>query len=115
MICDASLRKTVSQVLAGSLLAAALCAPALAMDDDSRRVKRAPKPAYPEMARRMSVHGSVKVEVVVSPAGSIVKTKVIGGHPLLVDSVLQTLKDWQYEPSPHETTSTVVFNFTDSD
>jgi hypothetical protein len=43
--------------------------------------------------------GTVKVQVVIGPEGKIKDVKVIGGHPLLVDAVQETLKSWKYAPA----------------
>ena len=45
-----------------------------------------PSPAYPELARRMNVSGKVKIEVIITPDGHVRSTRVIGGHPLLVQA-----------------------------
>jgi TonB family protein len=60
---------------------------------------------------RVGLSGTVKLEVVVAPDGRVKDVKVIGGHPLLVDSTLEALKKWKYAPSNAETTATLVFNF----
>ena len=48
----------------------------------TRKAKTRVAPMYPELAKRMSISGVVKVEVVVAPNGSVKSTKVVGGHPL---------------------------------
>jgi TonB family protein len=77
----------------------------------TRKVKNKVAPAYPDVARRMSIAGTVKVLVVVAPNGSIKSTKVVGGHPLLVNSALEALKRWRFEPGPDENTGIVEFKF----
>ncbi|HXE90302.1 MAG TPA: energy transducer TonB [Terriglobales bacterium] len=79
--------------------------------ESTRKVKTRVQPTYPAMARKMNVAGSVKVEVVVAPSGEIKSTKVIGGHPLLVNAAVDALKQWKYEPAGEETTSIVEFRF----
>jgi hypothetical protein len=37
--------------------------------------------------------------------------KVIGGDPVLVNAVEDTLKNWKYAPASSETTAILVFNF----
>jgi outer membrane biosynthesis protein TonB len=49
------------------------------------------------------------VEVVIGANGQIKETKVIGGHPLLVNSTLMALKMWKFAPGNEETT---VLEFT---
>ena len=80
-------------------------------EESGRKVKSRVQPAYPAIARKMNVAGSVKVEVVVAPSGEIKSTKVIGGHPLLVSAAVDALKQWKYEPAGEETTTVVEFRF----
>src|SRR5207302_9985790 len=77
-----------------------------------RKVKSKVSPTYPELAKKMSVSGAVKVEITVAPNGSVKNVKVIGGHPLLVDAATDAVKRWKYETAPEETTEgPIVFNF----
>lgn len=92
-------------------LAGAATLSAQPTEDSNRKVKTRVQPAYPAMAKKMNVAGSVKVEVVVAPSGDIKSTKVIGGHPLLVNAAVDALKQWKYEPAGEETTSVVEFRF----
>jgi protein TonB len=68
------------------------------------------QPAYPELAKQVNVYGTVKVEVVIAPNGTVKTLRPLGGHPLLIRSVTEALKKWRYEPGP-ETTTTVEFRF----
>ena len=77
----------------------------------NRRTKSKVVPAYPELAKRMSITGSVKILVTVSPSGSIKDAKLMGGHPLLANAALDAIKQWRFEPAPGETTGTVEFRF----
>jgi len=85
--------------------------PAFADDEGGRKVKNKVQPVYPDLAKRMNVTGSVKVEVVISPNGTIKSTKVIGGHPLLIEPAVDAIKKWRFEPGSEETTTTVEFRF----
>lgn len=78
---------------------------------DTRKAVSNPDPEYPEIARRMNISGTVKVEIVVGADGTIKSTKVLGGHPLLVDAVQRALKKWKYAPAGAETTIQVDFKF----
>src|SRR5271163_3315215 len=44
--------------------------------DTGRKVKTKVSPVYPELARRMSVVGKVKLEVVITPDGRVKSTRV---------------------------------------
>jgi outer membrane biosynthesis protein TonB len=51
------------------------------------------------------------VQVVIGTDGRIKETNVVGGHPLLVATVEDTLKNWKYAPASNETTAQLEFRF----
>jgi TonB family protein len=63
----------------------------------------------------MSITGTVKVLVVVAPNGNLKSTKVVGGHPLLVNAAMDAIKRWKFEPAPEESTGIVEFKFQPQD
>jgi len=76
-----------------------------------RRAKSKVQPAYPELARKMNITGIVKVQVTVSPNGTVKDAKVIGGHPVLASAALEAVKKWRFEPAAVESTGVVDFKF----
>ena len=84
---------------------------ALAQGELTRKVRTRVPPTYPDLARRLSIHGTVKMIVVVSPDGSLKDTKVVGGNPILVNACLDAVKKWKFEAGQDESTGTVEFNF----
>jgi TonB family protein len=105
-------RKMVLAVSVASLLTAAAALPQVATTDEGRRkIKVRVAPAYPDLARRMSVAGKVKIEVVITPDGRVKSTRVVGGHPLLVQSCQDAVKEWKFTPANEETTQMVEFEF----
>jgi TonB family protein len=82
-----------------------------AQSDLLRRAKTKVQPVYPELARKMNLVGSVKVEVVVAPNGSVKDAKVVGGHPVLANAALEAVKKWRFEPAAAESTGVVDFKF----
>jgi len=97
------------------LLATLLSLPAYSQAELTRKVKSKVNPAYPDLARRMNLRGTVKVLVVVSPEGNLKDSKVVGGNPILVNAALDALKKWKFEPSSEESTGTVEFRFQPSE
>lgn len=83
-------------------------------DEGKRKVKSKVAPAYPELAKRMNVTGKVKIEVVITPDGRVKSTRVIGGHPLLVQACQDAVKEWKFAAAPEETTQIVEFEFSGS-
>jgi protein TonB len=82
-----------------------------ALGQEARKALFKPAPQYPELAKRMNLVGTVKVEIIIGPDGKIKEANIVGGHPVLVDSVRFKLKEWKYEPAKTETTATLIFNF----
>ena len=78
---------------------------------DARKPVVNPDPEYPEIARRMNISGTVKVELVIAADGTIKSAKVLGGHPVLADAVQKTLRKWKYAPGASETTMQLDFKF----
>ena len=78
---------------------------------ENRKPVLNPNPEYPEIAKRMNISGTVKVELVIAADGTIKSAKVLGGHPLLADAVQKALKKWKYAPGDAETTMLLEFRF----
>ncbi len=77
----------------------------------SRRAKTKVLPVYPEVARRMSIAGTVRLVVVVAPNGTVKSEKPVGGHPLLVNAAMDAMKQWRFEAGPAESSGIVEFKF----
>lgn len=101
-----------TKTLARIVLAVALSLTTVPLPaQESRKGIRQAAPIYPEMARKLHLTGVVKVQVVIGADGQIKETKVVGGHPLLVDAALEAVKMWKYAPASGETTLLLEFSF----
>jgi TonB family protein len=76
-----------------------------------RRAKSKVQPTYPELAKKMNLTGTVKIEVVVAPNGTVKDARVVGGHPVLAGVALDAAKKWRFEPSSVESTGIIDFKF----
>lgn len=102
----------LGKIAARALFAVAMSLAAVSLPaQESRKAVANPTPPYPEIAKRMHLAGVVKVQVVIGTDGRIKEVKVIGGHPVLVDAVQETLKSWKYAPASSDTTTSLEFNF----
>jgi TonB family protein len=77
----------------------------------NRKITNKVAPVYPELAKHMNIGGTVKVEVVIRPNGSVKSTKIVGGNPVLLDSAKDAVLKWKFAPSPEETTEVVEVSF----
>ena len=100
------------RILGGALLAMTLSLGVGNLQaQEGRKALSNPAPTYPEVAKRLRLTGVVKVQVVIGTDGRIKEKNVIGGHPILVSAVEDTLKNWKYAPASGETTTQLEFNF----
>jgi TonB family protein len=78
-----------------------------------RKVTTRFAPAYPDLAKRMHIQGTVKVEAIVRPNGTVKSTRVLGGSPVLVEAASDAVRNWKFQPSQNETTEVVQLVFED--
>src|SRR5450432_2281375 len=106
------LKKIVLAIGAAVLFTVSVAAAQTASTDEGKRkIKTRVNPAYPDLARRMSVAGKVKIEVVITPDGHVRSTRIVGGHPLLVQACQDAVKEWKFSPASEENTQIVEFEF----
>ncbi len=106
-----STRTTVTLCALLALALMPVCVHAQASEEIPRRAKTKVQPFYPELARKMNITGTVKVEVVVAPSGVVKEARVIGGHPVLANAALDAVRKWRFEPAAMESTGIVDFKF----
>jgi len=99
-------RKAASFVLL-TLFLAALCTG----QDDTRKVIARTAPTYPDIARRMRLSGKVKIEVTVTPAGTVKAAKMVGGNPVFEQNALAAVKQWKFETASKESKVAVLLEF----
>src|SRR4029078_7598183 len=68
-------------------------------------------PIYPPIARSMNLSGSVKLEIVVAPTGSVKSIQVIGGSPVFSQAAEGAVRAWKWEKAEHETTERLEVEF----
>lgn len=76
-----------------------------------RKVSSRVAPVYPELAKKMHIHGIVKLEVIVRSNGSVKSSRVLGGNPVLVEAAQDAVSKWKFEPAQGETTEIVQIGF----
>ena len=76
-----------------------------------RKVTRREEPDYPDLAKKMNLHGTVKLKIWISPDGTVRRLEYVGGHPLLAESALKAVKSWHYEAATKESYTVVGLKF----
>ena len=57
------------------------------------------QPVYPPLARQTRISGTVKLHAIIGKNGAVEQLQVVSGHPLLVQSALDAVKQWRYQPT----------------
>ncbi len=57
------------------------------------------QPLYPPLARQTRISGTVKLHAIIAKNGAVESLQVISGHPLLVQSALDAVRQWRYQPT----------------
>jgi TonB family protein len=77
----------------------------------TRRILIHSAPSYPSLARSMALQGVVRVEALVAPDGSVKDVAIKGGHPVLAQAAVNTVRRWRWEPASHESHEIVELKF----
>lgn len=85
-------------------------------DEFQKRITYAPRPGYPEIARRAGVQGIVRLQIVLDRDGRVEVQKILEGDPALADAAIAAVKHWRGQPvlldgKNVDIISTVTFNF----
>ena len=57
------------------------------------------EPEYPETLKRLYIGGVVRVEAEVAANGTVEKTELLGGNPILGQSAIRAIRQWKYAPA----------------
>ena len=102
----------------GSLLAVfcllflmALASTAEGQAKTTRKIVYKENPGYPMTLREAHIGGVVRLEIVISPKGSVDSVSPIGGNPVLVEAASAAVRKWKYVPADAETKTQVEFTF----
>jgi TonB family protein len=77
----------------------------------TRKIVSQVPPEYPELAKKMQIHGTVRVEALVAPNGKVKLTQVVGGSPVLAKAAVDAVGKWKWVPAPQETKELIELNF----
>ena len=57
------------------------------------------RPVSPPLAKQARISGTVRLHAIIAKDGSVIQLEVVGGHPLLVQSALDAVRQWRYQPT----------------
>jgi TonB family protein len=68
-------------------------------------------PDYPPLARQARVQGQVVADVSVNQQGSVENIKIVTGHPLLIQAVINAVRQWTYPAQAAGVVTRITVNF----
>jgi len=90
------LRLSLSLLSVPTLMMALLVLPLHAQIAGDRTVITRIEPEYPDTLKRLYIGGTVRVEAIVVPDGTVESTQLIGGNPILGQTAMRAIKQWKY-------------------
>ena len=74
-------------------------------------------PSYPPLAKQARIQGTVRFTAIIGKDGTIQNLQLVSGHPMLVPSATEAVKQWVYKPTllngePVEVITQIDVNFT---
>lgn len=74
-------------------------------------------PPYPPEAKQARIQGTVRFNATIGPDGTVKNLVVVSGHPTLVQSAMEAVRQWVYKPTllngnPVEVITTIDVNYT---
>jgi TonB family protein len=79
--------------------------------EDTRKIKSSVPPEYPELAKRLNIRGTARVQATIAKDGTVKEVKELGGNPVLVDALIRAVKKWKYELADSTSVIEVKFDF----
>ena len=104
-------RRFARLVILGAFLAVSALCSAQQDQTSSRKVLTRVEPEYPRLARSMHLGGTVKVEALVAPNGTVRTVSIRGGPPVLTTAAADAVRRWKWAPAAHESYEPVELKF----
>jgi TonB family protein len=84
---------------------------AQSVEHSSRKVIRMRQPDYPAVLKSKGIGGLVRVNAKVLADGTVASIQIVGGNPILAESVVKSVMKWKYAPAASASNETVTFDF----
>ena len=92
------------------VLTVVLSGAAIAQPTD-RQVLKQETPEYPALLKKLKIGGTVKLSALVAADGTVKKTKIDGGNPMLGEIACSAVNKWKFAPAPASTSVPVEMTF----
>src|SRR2546422_152823 len=107
------MQRRIAAALLALFVGVVVFPPALshAQAHQNRKIVNKVMTIYPDLARRLQLRGTVKIQAAVAPDGSVKSTQVLGGSPLLASTAVDAVGRWKWTPASQETKELIELTF----
>jgi TonB family protein len=95
-------------MLTGALTSAQQGSPAAKSE---RKLVTRVEPEYPAVLRARQIGGTVRLEVTITPKGTVKNVALLGGNPILAEAAISAVKRWTYAPGDAVSSAQVSVEF----
>ena len=93
------------------LLGSCLGTSVVCSQDAERKVVKRVEAKYPDILRKKSIGGTVRLRVLVKADGTVKSVEIVGGNPILADSAKTAVLQWKFAAGNGESNVDVAMNF----
>jgi len=76
--------------------------------NSERRLITRVEPDYPPTLRQLHIGGTVRLQITISPRGTVEKVQLLGGNPILAEAAITAVKKWEYAVGARTVTEVIV-------
>lgn len=93
------------------LALAVILSGAMVAQASDRQLLKQETPEYPALLKKLKIGGTVKLNALVAADGTVKKTKIDGGNPMLAEIACSAVSKWKFAPAPASTNVPVEMTF----
>ncbi len=78
---------------------------------EGRHIVRKTLPVYPDIAKKMNLAGTVKVQATIAPDGTVKNVQPVGGSPVLIQAAQDAVYKWKFAAASAESKELIELRF----
>jgi len=84
---------------------------ALIAESADRAIVTQQTPVYPELLKKLGIGGTVKLSALVAADGTVKKTKIDGGNPMLAEIACLAVSKWKFAAASQPSNQPIEVTF----
>lgn len=71
----------------------------IAGEAQQAKLVKSTTPAYPVLAKRARIEGTVRLQAFIGKDGTVQRVEVLSGHAVLAQAAVEAVQQWRYKPT----------------